>query len=209
MLRKKFRSIRAKLTVAFVFITLFVMAITVFLHIRAMNAIRSAIYEEMLNNVAYFQETLDSQIDNIARLQIDFFQDRKLAFLSGTNTMLNDYERREAYLSVQERLRSLTGISDLVEGGTLYFPKTDYRITETHIGAMNESQREEMNAYLSVGDSSPHVLYDQYYIARTGEVRPTFSSNPNQLLVIRFSSNEIQRLLSKLAESRDGGAFLL
>ena len=207
-MRKRFRSIRAKLSVAFVLITLFVMTITVVLHTRAMNAIRFAIYEEMLNNVAYFQETLDSQIDNIARLQIDFFQDRKLAFLSGTNAMLNDYERREAYLSVQERLRSVTGISDLVEGGTLYFPKTGYRITESHIGAMNDSQREEMNTYLSVGDSSLHTLNDQYFIARTGEARPTFSSNPNQLLVIRFSSNEIQRLLSKLAESRDGGAFL-
>ena len=207
-MRRQFHSIRAKLTIAFMLITLFVMAITVVLHIRAMNTIRSSIYEEMLNNVAYFQETLDSQINNIAQLQIDFFQDRKLAFLSGTSTMLNDYERREAYLSVQERLRSVTGISDLVEGVTLYFPKTGYRITETHIGAMNESQKAELNAYLSAGDSSLHALNDQYFIARTGEVRPTFSSNPNQIMVIRFSSNEIQRLLSKLTESRDGGAFL-
>ena len=208
MKRQSFCSIRAKLTAVFVVIILFIMAITVILHTRAMNTIRSSIYEEMLNNVAFFQSTLDNQIDNIARLQIDFFQDRKLAFLSGTDSLLDDYERREAYLSVQERLRSVTGISDLVADGTLYFPRTGYYITESRIGLMNEQQKKEMNDYLGVGNSELHSRGGQFFIASTGEVRTGFSSRPNQLFVIRFSSEEIIGQLGKLAEGRAGGAFL-
>lgn len=205
---RQIHSIRAKLTAAFVLITLVLMVITVVLHGRAMDTIRATIYEEMLNNVAYFQNTMDQQINNIVRLQIDFFQDRKLPFLSGTDSLLSDYERREAFLSVQERLRSLTGISDLVSDGTLYFLKTGYRVTESNIGVMDEEQLEEMSSYLRVGNSDLHVVNGQYLIARTGEVRHTFSSTPNQLLVIRFSSDEITSQLDRLAQGRDGGAFL-
>ena len=139
---------------------------------------------------------------------MDFFQDRKLPFLSGTDSLLNDYERREAYLTVQERLRTITGISDLVEGGTLYFPKTGYSITESRIGQITESQREEMNAHLEFGSSSPHVLNGRFTIASTGETRTNFSSRPNQLFVIEFSTQELIRLLGQLSEARDGGAFL-
>ena len=206
---KPFRSIRAKLTAAFVLITSLLLSMTIILHVRAMNAVRSSIYQEMMNNVVYYQRALDRQMENISQLQIDFFQDRKLPFLSGTdNSLLNDYERREAFLSVQERLRSLTNISDLVAGSVLYFPLTGYQITEKQISRMSLTQQEEMKAYLSFGNSDLHALDGQFFIARTGEVRATFSSNPHQLLVIRFSSDEIVRQLDLLTDSRDGGAFL-
>ena len=207
-MKRSFRSIRVRLTAVFILIILVIMTITVILHTRAMNAIRSSIYDEMLNNVVYFQSSLDERVRNITRLQMDFFQDRKLPFLSGTDSLLNDYERREAYLTVQERLRTITGISDLVEGGTLYFPKTGYSITESRIGQMTESQREEMNAHLEFGSSSPHVLNGRFTIASTGETRTNFSSRPNQLFVIEFSTQELIRLLGQLSEARDGGAFL-
>ena len=201
-------SVRGKLTLFFVLIIVVIMAITIALHVRTTAAIRASIYHEMLSNVAYYQQNLDSQIHNIAQLQIEFFQDRKLPFLAGKDSLLSEYERREANLSVQERLRTVTGISDLVESGVLYFPKTGYRITEAQISAMSPQDAEALQAYLSYGDSSLHFREGRFFIARTGEVRSTFSGNPNYLLVITFSSDEIIRQLSMLAGAYEGGAFL-
>lgn len=201
-------SVRGKLTVFFALIILVIMMITLALHIRTTQVIRQSIYDEMLSNVVYYQQTLDSQIQNISRLQIEFFQDRQLPFLAGRDSLLNEYERRDAYLSVQERLHTITGISDLVDGGVLYFPKTEYRITDTNIGAMSAQDLETMHDYLSYGDSNIYFRDGRYFIARTGEVRSTFSSNPNYLLVITFSSEEIIRQLSLLSDSDVSGAFL-
>lgn len=207
-MRKRFRSIQFKLSVGFVLIILVIMTITVFLHVRSTEAIRESIYTRMLNNVSYFQRSLDRELEHISQMQIDFFQDRNLPFLTGTESLLNDYERREAFLQVQERLRAVTGTSSLVEDGTLYFPKTGYVITESRIGIMTSAQREEMTNYLQVGNSDLHYINHHFFMARTGEVRTGFSTNPGQLLVIRFSTEEMQRQLEAFSEGNGGGAFL-
>lgn len=201
-------SVRGKLTLVFVLIIAVIMLITIALHVRTTAIIRTSIYNEMLSNVAYYQHNLDSQINNIAQLQIEFFQDRMLPFLAGENSLLNGYERREAYLSVQERLHTVTGTSDLVESGILYFPKTGYKITDTQIGPMSQTDQRDMAAYLAYGDSSLYFREGNFFIARTGEVRSSFSSNPNYLLVITFSSEEIIRQLSMLTDTYNSGAFL-
>ena len=64
-MKRSFRSIRVRLTAVFILIILVIMTITVILHTRAMNAIRSSIYDEMLNNVVYFQSSLDERVRNI------------------------------------------------------------------------------------------------------------------------------------------------
>ena len=207
-MRSRFRSIRAKLSIAFVLIILAIVSITIVLHVRSTEAIRASIYTEMLNNVAYYQQNLDGSIDSILELQIDFFQDRKLPFLSGKDSLLNDYERREAYLSVQERLLTITGVSELVESGILYFPKTGYAITESRIGTMTTAQKAELESFLSYGNSDMYFKDGHFFVARTGEVRTSFSSNPNQLFVISFSTDEIKRELKQLTQERGGGAFL-
>lgn len=201
-------SVRGKLTLVFVLIIAVIMLITIALHLRTTATIRTSIYNEMLSNVAYYQQNLDSQINSIGQLQIEFFQDRKLPFLAGENSLLNGYERREAYLSVQERLRTVTGSSDLVKKGILYFPKTGYKITDTQIGAMTQQDHDDMAAYLAYGDSNLYFRDGNFFIARTGEVRSSFSSNPNYLLVITFSSEEIIRQLSMLTDTYNSGAFL-
>lgn len=201
-------SVRGKLTIVFVLIILGIMLITIALHMRTTETIRTSVYNEMLSNVQYYQQNLDSQIHNISQLQVEFFQDRKLPFLVDGNSLLNEYERREAYLSVQERLRMITGISDLVDHGVLYFPKTQYKITKTRIGPMNAVDIDMLTTYLGFGNSNLYFYDGQFFIARTGEVRSSFSSDPNYLLVITFSSDAIIHQLSLLTGDDGSGAFL-
>ena len=197
-----------KLGLAFVLITVVIMLITLVLNMRSVDAIRTSVYNEMLNNVAYYQQSLDDQIGNIKQLQIEFFKDRKLPYLSGRENLLSEYERREAFLSLQERLGTITGISRLVQDGVVYFPKTGYRVTDSRIDGMSETDRAAVDVYLARGDSTLYYDGDNFVIARTGEARQGFSGNPDQLFVLTFSSAEVERQLARLIEGGGGGAFV-
>lgn len=197
-----------KLAIAFCLIIISIMCVSVALHIRTMNAMRDTIYERMEAYAEYYQQTFETELQNILDLQIGFFADRKLPFLAGPQIILSAYEEREALLSIQERLQSVIGVSDLIESGILYIPQSGYCVTDGDIRFMTEDDREEMNRYLQSGGGRLHFDGDRYYAVRTGESRITFSGNPKFAFVLVFSTDQVRKRLEVWKPSEEGGTFL-
>lgn len=206
--KRKKRSLQKKLALAFFLIILAIMSVTILLHFRTLNIMYRMTYEKMEVHANYYQQTFEAEIEHVLDLQIEFFNDRKLPFLAGSEILMNDYEKRDTLLSVQERIRSMTGISDLVEDGILYIPKSGYYITPETVGKMEQKDYVKMEEAIGEHDSS--LLFDgeNFFSVRTGENRMIISDNPNFVFVLTFSSSQVEELLYLLSTSDDGGAFI-
>ena len=73
--------------------------------LNAFQLAREEVYDRMNAQSEYYLETLDAQLENIYNLEINFFYDRRLVFLMEERSSLSDYERRDALLSLEERLQ--------------------------------------------------------------------------------------------------------
>ncbi len=206
--KKKKQSLQKKLALAFCLIIVAIMSVTILLHFRTLNTMYRMTYEKMEVHANYYQQTFEAEIEHVLDLQIELFNDRKLPFLAGPEILMNDYEKRDTLLSVQERIRSMTGVSELVEDGILYIPKSGYYITQETVGKMEQKDYVKMEEAIGQHDSS--LLFDgeNFFSVRTGENRMIISDNPNFVFVLTFSSDQIEKLLYLLNTSDDGGAFL-
>ena len=108
--------------------------------LNAFQLAREEVYDRMNAQSEYYLETLDAQLENIYNLEINFFYDRRLVFLMEERSSLSDYERRDALLSLEERLQAIQGCSNLIQNIYLFIPNTNYMITPSSAGRMQNEE---------------------------------------------------------------------
>lgn len=208
---KNFRwkhSIETKLLMGFAVVIIVIMTASFFLYHRAIQLSRQTTYEKMYSQTSYYLQALDKEIGHVRQLQIDFFSDRKLTFIIGSDLHLNDYERRDALLSVRERLFTITGVSSLVQDGILYLPKSGYRITPYRVGRIDQEDKERIRWYLQYADGKIHYDGTAFFLVETGAPKVQSDYVPNHVLIISFSTEQLRENLAAVNSSEGSGAFL-
>lgn len=205
---KRKQSLQQKLALAFTVIIAVIMLIMFILHIRTVNVIYKETYEKMNSQMEYYQQTFETEIQGILNLQLEFFNNRQLPFLAAPDVGLSAYEEREAVLSVQERIRTITEVSDLIWDGILYIPGNEYYISKGYIRRMEEKDRKDMERYLEGGISGLQFDGENFYSVRTGDTGRVNMENPRFVFVLIFSSRQVEEKLAVLNASEAGGVFL-
>lgn len=205
--RKK-RSLQQKLALAFALVIIGIMLITLMLHFRTVSIVRQVTYDKMNAQAEYYQQTFETEINHALNMQLDFFVDRKLPFLASPVVGLSAYEEREALLTVQERLRTITGITPLIKSGILYIPGNNYCITEGSIRRMTEQDWADLDSCLQTRDKSLQFDGENFYSVRTGESGAVVIDNPDFVFVLIFSSEQVKESLTLLNTSPQSGAFI-
>lgn len=208
MTGRRKQSLQQKLALVFTVIIACIMLIVLILHVRTINVVRQITYEKMKSQAEYYQQTFETEIQNILHLQLEFFNNRRLPFLANPASGLSRYEEREAALNVQERIRTITEVSELIKAGFVYIPYNDYYISQSTIRRMTDQDRERMEQYLQNYDSSLQFDGEDFYAVRTGETTSIITRNPQFVFVLVFSSRQIEEKLSILNTSESGGVFI-
>lgn len=200
-------SIQTKQIIGFGTIIILIIMITSFLQMRAMDIAIQATYEKMNSKAEYFLESFENEISHIRQLQIEFFNDRKLPFLISSETQLSAYEKREALLSTKEKISTITQVSELVNDGILYLPKSGYRISPGGIRHMTDEDNMCLKEY--AGYRKGQIYYDgnEFFIVETGVPKIESNFTPNYLFVITFSPQAIKSSMSALSTAEGSGAF--
>lgn len=204
----KKQSLQQKLAIVFAIVIVSIMLITLMLHIRTVNIVRQVTYDRMNTQAEYYQQTFEMEIQHAINMQLEFFSDRKLPFLASPAAGIEIYEERDMLLTVQERLRMITGVSSLIESGILYIPGNNYCITEGNIRRMTEQDKENLGKYLKTRDKSLQFDGENFYSVRTGATAGVATENPHFVLVITFSSKQVIENLALLNTSPKSGAFI-
>lgn len=208
MKKRRKQSLQQKLAMVFAVIIVSIMLITLALHGQTVNMIRQITYEKMNSQAEYYQQTFEKEIDHALNMQLEFFVDRKLPFLASPEVGLNAYEEREALLTVQERLRTVTGVTSLIERGILYIPDNNYCVTVGNIRRMTQQDKEDLDRYLQTRENSLQYDGENFYSIRTGESGTIAIKNPDFALVLVFSTEQVKESLSLLNTSSKSGAFI-
>lgn len=209
MQKRKWRySIEAKLMVSFVAVIVVIMIGSFVMYHNAVRLSKKLTYEKMYSQAEYYLGTLDQEIGHIRQLQRDFFHDRKLIFLVGPDMNISAYEKRDSLLSVMERVNSIKGVSSLVQEGILYLPKSGYRITSSQVRSMDSADEKEMKEYLECLDGRIHYDGDSFFMVEAGAPKIGLHAEPNHLLVIRFSIQQLRQNLAAFGSRGESGAFL-
>lgn len=201
-------SIETKLIIGFGMVITVIMIAATYIYHRAIILSRQTTYEKMYSQAEFYLQTLEQETEHIRQLQRDFFNDRKLTFLIGPEMNISDYEKRDALLSVMERMNTITGVSDLIQEGVLYLPKSSYRITSTEIKRMGMNDEEEVKRYMDYLDGLIHYDGNCFFVVEAGAPRISSDSVPNHILVIKFSVKKLQEKLASLNLAEESGAFI-
>lgn len=207
MKKEWMNSIVTKFMIGFGLVILATMAAFFFVYHQASGLARRLTYEKMYSQAEYYLQSFDNELDHIWQLQNDFFNDRKLTFIIGSDMNIDDYEKRDCLLSVRERISTVTGVSKLIENGILYLPKSEYKIMPAAVQHMDASGMEEMKKYLEYADDHIHYDSGSFFIVKTGVPRIQSDSIPNHVFVLSLSEDEIIKNLSVINISRNSGAF--
>ena len=89
--RWKRSSLQTKQILAFTTIIVSFMAIMFFLHIRTLKTVREMTYDKMRAQAEYYLESFEMEVSHAINLQIEIFNDRKLAFLAQPEAGLDDF----------------------------------------------------------------------------------------------------------------------
>ena len=162
----------------------------------------------MNSQAEYYQQTFEKEIAHALNMQLEFFVDRKLPFLASPVVGLSAYEEREALLTVQERLRTVTGVTSLIEKGILYIPGNNYCVTEGNIRRMTQQDKEDLERYLQTRDRRLQYNGKNFYSVRTGESGAVVIDNPDFVLILIFSTEQVKEDLALLTTSPQSGAFI-
>lgn len=200
-------SIQTKQIIGFSVIILLVVALTTLLQTRMMDFAAEATEDKMSARTEYFLDTFESEIAHIRNQQIEIFNDRKLPFLTGPVTSLSAYEKRDALLSVQERLQNIAQISGIVEDVVLYLPKSGCRISAGRISSILEEDESRMQDYLAYPRGVVNYDGGTFFMMETGAnvIQPDFV--PNQVLVVTFAKERIRESMESLNAEEGSGSF--
>lgn len=201
------QSIVTKFMVGFAIVIIATMAAFVFVYDQAHQLARRLTYEKLYSQAEYYLQSFDNEVNHIRQLQNDFFNDRKLTFIIAPDMNISDYEKRDCLLSVQERIDTVVGVSSLVADGTLYLPRTEYKIRPSAVYTMYAPDMEQMNWYLAYADDEIHYDGTDFFIVKTGVPKIRSNSIPHHVFVLTLSKNEIIKNLSVVNTSNDSGAF--
>ena len=164
--------------------------------LNAFQLAREEVYDRMNAQSEYYLETLDAQLENIYNLEINFFYDRRLVFLMEERSSLSDYERRDALLSLEERLQAIQGCSNLIQNIYLFIPNTNYMITPSSAGRMqNEEDWALLDDYMQDNVSGLHINENGMYFLEADRHS------------IILSSEEIQKTMQTMIKHETSGAF--
>lgn len=201
-------SIETKLILGFGIAIMMLLLSSLVIYHNAVILARQTIYEKMYSQTNYYLQMLDNEVNHVRQLQIDFLNDRKLAFLVIPEMNISDYEKRDNLLSVRERMYTITGGSSLIQEGFLYLPKSGYLITSSEVNRMYEPDMEKLESYLKCADGKLHFDGEDFFVVETGVPKIQSDYIPNYMLVLSFSSQEIRSNLAVLNTEENSGAFI-
>ena len=198
----KLYSIKSRQLLLLFSIFFFIMVCSYFIFHAVSRVSVNAIYQRMESQAEYYVASLDYQIAGIIQQQVVFFSDRQLAFLTDRQLIQNDYDRREALLSVQDRLFILKSSNILIQELSLYIPQADYLITPSRVDELREGDWEKLE--MIKGQQARFVPVE-------GGISYTLSESPyaseaNFYLQVVLDAGQLRENLNTFA-SGEGGAF--
>lgn len=198
----KLNTIKTKQLAVFLLMITFLLLLSGILFRSMSRFAVEIIYRQMESQAEYYVNSVENQMEEIMRQQSDFFVDRQLVFLADEK-LLDDYGRRNALLSVQEKLFIMISSNELLKDAILYIPGSGYVINSTQIRELGEADVERLEGMKA--RLGRLVLEGESLLYALAETPYAETVTPNFYLQTEFDQGQLlERLDSFILQ--EGGA---
>lgn len=207
-IKYKAKSVFVKQIIGFLIGNIIIVMVTTGIFVSAIHVAQEESYDKMRVQSRYYLDLLDAQLEHIYTMQLNFFTDRRLAFLlteKSMENMLNGYEKRDALLSLQEKLQAIEGSSNMIENICLFIPGTNYYITPVSVKKIGAKEQEELDFFLLNREPGFHFTEKYMYsLMAKGQVHG--QAYPANVVVIMLSQKKIETLMNQMNQGSGSGA---
>ena len=175
------------------------------------NEIRREIIQSTNSKVAFYMNSIDTEMVNVMKTQNRLLEDEDLKYLSKLRSLSGNYEAAKAIWNVKDKLISIGDLSDYVEESYVYIPSIKKRLSSRYIDDINETEYTELK---EIAYEKPYpftywrdkifIIVTPYYFNSQDK-----TSAPPYIIAVEISRAKIQKVLEEYFKADNGGVALI
>lgn len=198
------KNVLRRLIFSFICILLPLFILSMIIYNWGVHTLKGEITKSMSSQVSQYFGNLEQEFRRIQLLQYDCLTDDNLNALGSIPESMNNIERMESILRLQQRLNAIRNSSTYIIDVYAYIPSIQKKVSALTVAAMNP---EEYNTLIQSQDAPGSQLRnvnDRLYLsADYPTTSPGSSKKPLFLLSVEFSKIKLKENLSMMVTSSD------
>lgn len=204
------KSILKSLIISFICILLPIYILSILIYNWGIKTLRKEMSNSMIDQVSNYLSDLEREIQRIQILQHDCFSDDNLNRLAAIPEYLNDIEKMQSILRLQQRLSAIKNSSGYISDVFVFIPSIEKKISaNTHydldIEEYNKLKPISLYSEAKVNEVDGRMFLSAVYPYGSAKS----PKGPIFNLVIELSKSRIESVLKSMINNKDEGIILV
>lgn len=184
----------------FLIFTIPVYVIGYSIYIWGQNTIKKQINDSEVKQVDYFISSFENEMERIQNLQFSFFNYKDLNTLTDASTILNNYDKDQSILEIEDRLLYIKNSSHYISEASVYIPNIHKKISSNDVEELNDEDYNLINTIYNSKNVTLFLWNGQLLLNAEGYI----SSNPYNgkyskfFFEIQLSNDEINNSMKSI-----------
>ncbi|UQZ33151.1 hypothetical protein C2I18_06030 [Paenibacillus sp. PK3_47] len=196
------KNVLRRLIFSFICILLPLFVLSMIIYNWGVHTLKQEISRSMSSQVSQYFGNLEQEFRRIQLLQYDCLTDDNLNALGSIPESMNNIERMESILRLQQRLNAIRNSSTYIVDVYAYIPSIQKKVSALTVGSLN---LDEFNELKDVQNQPGSQLRDHSGGLTLSAAYPTTSPGSSRkpifMLTVEFSKPKLQENLMKMANS--------
>ncbi|MDF2935941.1 MAG: hypothetical protein K0Q90_1314 [Paenibacillaceae bacterium] len=174
----------------------------------SIRTLRSEISKSMTSQVSQYITDLEKEIQRIQTLQYDCLNDDNLNRLAGIPQSLDDIEKIQNILRLQQRLNAIRNSSSYIQDVYAFIPSIDKNVSAITVNAFDRQEYLDlMNSPLSF-ESRVRVVKNKLFLSVAYPTSLSGKREPLFLIAVELSLDKLEETLQSMKNSTNEGLLL-
>lgn len=204
------KSIFKRLIFSFICILLPIYILSIVIYNWGIKTLREEISNSMITQVSFYLDGLEKEVQRIRTLQYDCVSDDNLNQLAAIPESLNDIERMQSILSLQQRLTAVKNSSVYINDVAALIPAVDRKISAIAVSTFDRAEYSKAKYIALSPDAQLMSMDDRMFLC---VAYPFLSLNskkePIFIITVELSKAKIEEALrGMISNSEEGIVFI-
>ncbi|KRE64855.1 sensor histidine kinase [Paenibacillus sp. Soil750] len=195
-----------RLILSFICILLPLYILSMIIYNWGIRTLQDEISKSMISQVSGYFSGLEEEFRRIQTLQYDVLSDDNLNALGAIPDSLNDIEKMQSILRLQQRLNAIRNSSTYIKDVYAYIPAIQKNVSALTISSFNQQEFEKLrNIPLTLDSQVMNVDGSMYLSAVYPFSTPSSKRGPLFIVAIELSKEKLEEHLKLMINSPDEG----
>jgi len=209
-LKQKRKSIYMKLVLSFLLMVVPILMLSLYLNHLSKNKIQDELSESFLSRIHFYLTSFETEVSRLNKMKTEFINDGDLLRLSGLLSSLDDFERTQTILRLQNKLAFMKDSSRYIERIKLFIPALERTLSETYGMRIPQETIDRYVQHQFEHDGKILAMHEMLILAQVYPALLKPGTAPQFVIEIDLDQAWIEATLRDvLGTSNGGGAMLI